>query len=257
MGETQRTAIVTGASSGIGRRIATTLASEGMSIVVADVRRQPQQGKYFDTDITTPTDEVITDSMEEDAIFVETDVSSEDDVESLVERSLEVFGDIDVVVNNAGIWIPGSSENLPVEDWDKQMDVNLRGMFMTVKRAIPYLQQSEHGRVVNISSVYGHVGGCGPAYAASKAAILNLTRDVAIELADAGVTVNAVLPGAIKTAMQDDEDVEKERRRTPLSRLGEPQDVANAVSFFVSSEADWITGAELLVDGGLLASNEG
>jgi NAD(P)-dependent dehydrogenase (short-subunit alcohol dehydrogenase family) len=253
---TSRVAIVTGGSTGIGRGIAKRLARDGVNIVTASRSREPRQGEYYQTDLTTPTDKLVTEEYGVESRFIETDVSDEDAVRNLIEKTVDEFGRIDHLINNAGIIIPGDSQETSVEEWETVIDVNLSGYFMTAKYAVPHLVESPQGRIVNLSSVNAYFGGAGPAYASTKAAIVNLTRDLAVELAPDNVTVNAVLPGVIKTPMQDanDEQTQREQREnTPLPRLGEPEDCANAVSFFCSEEAEWITGADLLVDGGYLA----
>ncbi|MFC7250706.1 SDR family NAD(P)-dependent oxidoreductase [Halomicroarcula sp. GCM10025324] len=251
-----RTAIVTGASSGIGRGIADCLAAAGANVAVADVRRDPKQGQYFETDVTVPTDEMVAEAHGVESLFVETDVSEEDDVVSLIAAVLERFDRLDILVNNAGIQVPGTTQDLSLDQWQEVLGVNLTGAFATSKYAMPYLDDAPAGRIVNVSSVNAYFGGGGAPYAASKAALLNLTRELALEAAVAGTTVNTVLPGVVKTPMQDlnDESVqEREAEKTPLSRLGEPADVGHAVRFFCSDEAAWITGAQLLVDGGYCA----
>lgn len=253
---TPRVAIVTGGSTGIGRGIAKRLAHDGVNIVTASRSREPRQGEYYQTDLTIPTDKLVAEEYGVESRFIETDVSDEDAVQNLIEKTVDEFGRIDHLINNAGIIIPGDSQETSVEDWQTVLNVNLSGYFMTAKYAVPYLVESPQGRIVNLSSVNAYFGGAGPAYASTKAAIVNLTRDLAVELAPDNVTVNAVLPGVIKTPMQDanDEETQREqRKKTPLPRLGEPEDCANAVSFFCSEEAEWITGADLLVDGGYLA----
>lgn len=253
---TSRVAIVTGGSTGIGRGIAKRLARDGVNIVTASRSREPRQGEYYQTDLTTPTDKLVAEEYGVESRFIETDVSDEDAVRNFIEKTVDEFGRIDHLINNAGIIIPGDSQETSVEEWETVIDVNLSGYFMTAKYAVPHLVESPQGRIVNLSSVNAYFGGAGPAYASTKAAIVNLTRDLAVELAPDNVTVNAVLPGVIKTPMQDanDEQTQREQREnTPLPRLGEPEDCANAVSFFCSEEAEWITGADLLVDGGYLA----
>lgn len=251
-----RVAIVTGAASGIGRGIATRLAADGVGVVIADPQREPKQGEHYDTDVRTPTDELIEAEYDVPATFVETDVADEADVEAVVEETIETYGRLDILVNNAGILIPGTTQEVELAEWQRVVDVNLTGYFLTAKAAIPHIVDSPQGRIVNISSVNAHFGGAGPAYASTKAAIVNLTRDLAEEVAEAGVTVNAVLPGVIKTPMQDlndEETMERQAANTPLPRLGTPEDIGNVVRFFASEDAEWITGAELLVDGGYLA----
>lgn len=249
-------AIVTGASSGIGRGIATRLARDGYAIAVADRQREPKQGRHYDTDVTVPTAELVEAEYGRTASFVRTDLAEEADIEELVDRTIDEYGRLDVVINNAGILIPGSTQELSLADWRQVLDVNLTSYFLTSKHAIPHLATSDRGRIVNISSINAYFGGAGPAYASTKAAIVNLTRDLAQEVASEAITVNAVLPGVIKTPMQDLNDEETMQRQanvTALPRIGEPVDVAAAVSFFVSEDAEWITGAQLLVDGGYLA----
>jgi len=256
MSLTDRTAIVTGGSSGIGRGIAEGLAADGATVVVADVQREPKRGEHYDTDVAVPTDDVLREEYDVPATFVRTDVANEGDVAALVEETVDEFGGLDVLVNNAGILVPGGTRDLPLSDWQKVVDVNLTGQFLTAKYAAAHLADSDQGRIVNISSVNAHFGGAGPPYAATKAAIVNLTRDLAVELAPDEVTVNAILPGVIRTPMQDlndEETMERQAEKTALPRLGRPEDVANAVRFFASDRAAWITGAQLLVDGGYLA----
>ncbi|WP_224337808.1 SDR family NAD(P)-dependent oxidoreductase [Haloprofundus halobius] len=251
-----RVAVVTGGSSGIGRGIALRLAEDGFSVAVVDKRHAPKSGKHYDTNVTKPTDEAIREEEHGDAVFIETDLTDEADIETTVEEVVDEFGRIDILINNAGILIPGTTLSLSRDDWQRQLDVNLTAYFLTAKYALPHITGSDAGRIVNISSVNAHFGGGGPAYASTKAGIVNFTRDLAMEVADDGVTVNTILPGVIKTPMQDlnnQETMERQERNTPLPRLGEPRDIANAVSFFVSEEAEWITGAQLLVDGGYLA----
>ncbi|MFC7020805.1 MULTISPECIES: SDR family NAD(P)-dependent oxidoreductase [Haloarcula] len=251
-----RTAIVTGGSSGIGRGIADRLATAGANVVVADVRRAPKQGQYFETDVSVPTDELVADEHGVESLFVETDVSHEGDVLELVADTLDRFDRLDILVNNAGIQIPGTTQEISLDEWYEVLGVNLTGAFTTAKYAMPYLDEAPSGRIVNVSSVNAHFGGGGAPYAATKAALVNLTRELALEAAEAGTTVNTVLPGVVKTPMQDINDEatqQREAAKTPLSRLGEPADVGNAVRFFCSDEAAWITGAQLLVDGGYSA----
>lgn len=256
MSEKNRVALVTGGSSGIGRAIAIQLAKDGLNVVVADRRRQPRQGTQYQTDVTEPTTDRIKAETDVEALFIQTDVSDETAVQEMVSETVERFGRLDVLVNNAGIYRPGETSNLELTDWQSVLDVNLTGYFLTAKYALEHLADSPAGRIVNISSINATFGGTGPAYTASKAGIVNFTRDLAVEAADDGVTANVVLPGVIKTAAQDlldDETRDRERQRTLLDRLGTPEDVAAVVSFFVSEQAEWITGTQLVVDGGYIA----
>jgi NAD(P)-dependent dehydrogenase (short-subunit alcohol dehydrogenase family) len=251
-----RVAIVTGGSSGIGRGIALRLAEAGATVVSADLQREPRSGSHFQTEVTTPTDELVTERFGVQSLYVDTDTSDPADVDALIGRTVEEYGRIDVLVNNAGVLVPGTSQEVSTADYERMIGVNLNGYFHTAKSAVPHLREADHGRIVNISSVNAYYGGGGAGYAASKAGIVNMTRDFAVELADAGVTANAVLPGVIKTPLQDTADadtIERRRAETPLPRLGTPRDVGNAVAFFASEAAEWITGAELVVDGGYVA----
>ena len=250
-----RVAIVTGGSSGIGRGIALEFAREGARVAVADIQEAPKRGKFFETDTTTPTVEEIEKSGSS-GIFVQTDIADEAAVRHLVEQTEAHFGGIDILVNNAGIHIPGSSQELSVADWDRVLGINLRGVFLATKFALPYLKKSPAGRIINIASVHAFGGGVGPAYAPAKAGMVNMTRDTTLEVAKDRITVNAICPGAIETAIQDyltEAQLEASRQATPLPRLGTPRDIGRTAVFLASDDADWITGVALPVDGGLLA----
>ena len=251
----ERVAIVSGGSSGIGRGICLELARAGAKVVVADISEIPKRGKYHDQDVVTPT---ATEIEKEGGAgtFVQVDMGDPAAIESLVEQTVATYGRLDIVVNNAGIHIPGNSRELSVADWDRVIAVNLRGLFIATKYALPHLERSAFGRIINIASVHAFAGGGGPAYAPAKAGVVNLTRDTAVEVAAMGITVNAICPGYIETPIQDyltEEQIETCRQRTPLPRLGLPSDIGKACLFFASDDADWITGTALPVDGGMLA----
>ena len=250
-----RVAIVTGGSSGIGRGIALEFAREGARVVVADVQEAPKQGKYHEQEVRPPTLEEVR-RLGGDGMFVETDMGAAAAVVALVNRTVDAFGGLDILVNNAGIHIPGDSQSLSLEAWDQVIGVNIRGVFVASKAAIPHLKRSQAGRIINIASVHSFGGGGGPAYAPAKAGVVNLTRDLAMEVAPEGVTVNAVCPGYIETAIQDyltGEQIQDALDRTPLPRFGSPRDIGRACVFLASSDAEWITGVALPVDGGWLA----
>ena len=250
-----RIAIVTGGSSGIGRGICLEFAREGARVAVADIQEQPKRGKYHERDVVASTVEEI-DNLGGTAIFVQVDMAEETGVEALVERTVKEFGGLDIVVNNAGIYIPGDSQDLSLDDWDRVVDLNLRAVFATTKFTIPHLRSSAAGRIINIASVHATRGGGGPAYAPAKAGLVNLPRDTAVEVAADGVTANAICPGYIETAIQDyltPEQIETVRQRTPLPRFGVPKDIGRACVFLASDDASWITGVSLPVDGGWLA----
>ena len=247
-----RTVIVTGASSGIGRRIAFRFAADGASVVCASPTREPKTGIHHDRDLSQPTEDVIGSEYEGSATFVPTDVSDPASVQDMISATVDEYGGIDVLVNNAGIYIDEDTRGTTVEDWHRLLNVDLGGTFFCSKYAIPHLIESE-GDIINIASVNASEGGLGPAYASAKAGQVNLTRDLAVELGPDNVTVNCVSPGYVKTPIQDyqdDAEIDRTRQLLPLSRLGEPEDIANAASFLASDEASWITGADLPVDGG-------
>ena len=250
-----RISIVTGGSSGIGRGIALEFAREGASVVIADKQESPLQGKYHEKDATTPTVQEI-EKIGTHGIFINTDVSDESQVAEMLQQTVEHFGGLDILVNNAGIHIPGGSQDISVADWDKVVGVNLRGVFLTTKLAIPHLKKSKFGRIIQIASVHAYGGGAGPAYASAKAAVVNMVRDTALEVGEFGITVNAICPGYIETAIQDYltiEQIESSLEKTPLQRLGLPKDIGRAAVFFASDNAEWVTGTSLLVDGGASA----
>ena len=249
-------AVVTGSASGIGRAIAIRLAAEGASVVVSDIRSDPREGG-------APTEAVIADAGGT-CIRVDADVARWEDVDRLVSAAVEQFERLDVIVNNAGIAGPASKPLLETteEDWDKIMSVNLRGVFLCCKRAIgEMIEQAPigevRGRVINISSQHGMVGSPGHvAYSTSKGGVVNLTRQLAVDYARHGILINAVAPGKIMTGSPEQANPDLTayaKSRTPFSRLGRPEDVAGAVAFLASDDSLYISGTNLLVDGGWMA----
>ncbi|GAB3686784.1 SDR family oxidoreductase [Salinarchaeum chitinilyticum] len=250
-----RTVIVTGASSGIGRRIAQAFGEEGANVVCASRSNEPNQGKHYDQDLTVPTEEYVREETPGDAVFVSTDVSDHERVEAMVEETLDVYGQIDVLVNNAGISVVGDSQETSIDDWNKMIGVDLDGTFFCCKHAIPHIKETE-GDIVNIASVNATEGGSGPAYSAAKAGQVNMTRDLAVELGPENVNVNCVSPGYVKTPIQDYQDessIAISREQTLLPEFGEPEDIADVVTFLASEEASYVHGADIYVDGGWAA----
>lgn len=250
-----RTALVTGASSGIGRAIAIEFGREGANVAIVDVQEAPKRGKYYEQDVTTTTAHEV-EKLGAEAIFRRADVASDVEINRAIGAAVERFGSIDILVNNAGVYVPGGFEELSVEAWDRVIDVNLRGSYVAMRAAVPHLKRSPHGRIIQIASIHAYGGGLGPAYPASKAGVTNLVRDAAVELGRHGITANVIWPGYIETAIQDyltPQDIETYREAIPLTRLGRPRDVARAAVFLASDDAEWITGATLIVDGGHLA----
>ena len=247
-----KVAIVTGAASGIGRAIAKAYGDEGAKVVVSDIRKEPREGG-------TPTHEMIKENGGE-AIFIETDVSSEEEVDGLINETIDKYGKIDILVNNAGIFHQQKIHESDTEKWKDLIDVNLNGVYLTTKKVISHMLENDiEGKIVNISSIAGSVGyAASPAYCASKGALTNLTRELAVDYAGEGINVNAISPGVIKTEMTDQFTSDPEMKafmeqNTPYKRLGEPEDIANAAVFLASDESDFINGEDIRVDGGWTA----
>jgi NAD(P)-dependent dehydrogenase (short-subunit alcohol dehydrogenase family) len=246
-----QTVVVTGASSGIGRAIALRLAAEGASVILGDRGEEPREGGR-------PTRELIAEAGG-DARFLVADVSRAADNEALVAAALEATGRLDVLVANAGIGgRVGMLHEFSEEDWDAVMAVNLRGAFLSLRAAIRQMLVQEprgdvRGRCIAIASQHGMIGPPRyPAYAASKGGLLNLVRQAAVDYGPQGIYVNAVAPGKIVRADEDESTLDYAKARTPFSRLGRPEDVAAAV-LFLAAEASYVSGAALLVDGGWMA----
>ncbi|MEF8835918.1 MAG: glucose 1-dehydrogenase [Candidatus Thermoplasmatota archaeon] len=248
-----KVAIVTGAASGIGRGIAKVYAvEEGAKVVVADLQEEPREGGK-------PTHEMIKEKGG-DAIFVKTDVSSEEAVDELVERTIDEFGQIDILVNNAGVFFQEKLHEADFEDWENLLDVNLNGVFHCTKKVLNHMLENDiEGNIINISSIAGTVGYAeSPAYCASKGAITNLTRELAVDYAGEGININSISPGVIKTEMTEqfrsDPDMKAfMEQNTPYKRLGKPEDIAHAAVFLAMDESNFINGEDILVDGGWTA----
>lgn len=240
-----KVAIVTGAAQGIGRAIAETLAQHGADIVVADL----DPGRSQDTV------EAVS-KLGRRALNIKVNVADWDDVKSMTDQVLKDWGKIDILVNNAGVTRDGLLVRMKEEDWNLVLQVNLNGTFHCTKAVLQSMSKQRSGRIVNIASIVGAIGNAGQAnYAASKAAVIGLTKTVAREYASRMITVNAVAPGFIDTAMTHGlppEVKETLQKQIPLGRLGQPSDVAEAVRFLVSDEAGYITGQVLHVNGGML-----
>jgi NAD(P)-dependent dehydrogenase (short-subunit alcohol dehydrogenase family) len=253
-----RVAVVTGAAGGIGKAIAKRLASEGALIVVADLTQEPREGGG------RTVDEIVSDGGH--AEFVTCDVSREAEVEAAVAKAVALGGRIDIMVNNAAIGTDTPLLETSVEDFDRVMAVNARGVFLGCRAAIarmitqtPLDPAGEvRGRVVNISSQHGMIRAPDDiAYGVGKAAVVYMTKQIAADYAPDGIVCNAVAPGKILTGKTgraiDPEMLAYSHSRTPWPRLGRPSDVANAVLFLSSDECSYITGENLMVDGGWMA----
>jgi glucose 1-dehydrogenase len=249
---------VTGSSSGIGRAIAVRLAADGFPVVLADIRRDPLTGGE-------PTDLLIG-RQGGSCEFMPTDVSSAEECASLVHGAATTYGRLAALVNNAVLAGPHSKPLIETldADWDAMMAVNLRGPFLLCRAAVRLMLAQEplsevRGRIINITSQHGMVGVPGHfAYAVGKGGLVQMTRQIAVEHGRDGIMCNAVAPGKIRTAAPGDLAADPTsaayvQSRTPFSRLGEPSDVAAAVSFLASDQASYVSGINLMVDGGWMA----
>ncbi len=237
-------ALVTGGAQGIGKSIVTLLADCGASVVVSDINRETAEKTA--ADLT---------AQGKKAMAAQANVARGEEVKAMVDSVLSQWGKIDILVNNAGITRDTLLLRMKDEDWDAVLSVNLKGTYNCIKAVLSSMSKQRRGRIVNISSIVGVIGNPGQAnYAASKAAVIGLTKTVAREYASRGVTVNAVAPGFIDTAMTASLSAEvKENlmKQIPLARLGSPSDVANAVAFLASDRASYLTGQILHVNGGM------
>ena len=237
-------AVVTGASRGIGRAIALELAREGAGVIV-NYRSNREQAEEVAASIRAGGGRAET---------FQADVSSEPEVKALVQFSIRIFGRLDILICNAGIIRDQLLGAMRLEEWESVMQVNLRGVFLSIRETIPYMLSQRSGCIVLLSSIAAERGGRGHAnYVASKGAINSLTKSMAVELAPRNIRVNAVAPGIIVTELTSrirNYSPDDLKKQIPLARLGEPEDVARAVRFLASADASYITGQVLSVTGG-------
>jgi len=241
-----KVAIVTGAGRGIGKAIAIALAREGANVIVNDIDIQIAEAVVREIK-----------SLDRQALAIQVDVSDSKEVNRMVQLVLKKFKRVDILVNNAAIIKRGSIEDLTEEDWNRVMDVNLKGAFNCAKAVVGTMKKQRYGKIVNISSIAGKIGdlASAPCYGASKAGMTCLAKSLARELASYNINVNVVAPHAIETDMSKEWSEEKRKNiiaNIPLGRMGEPEDIAEAVVFLVSDKAKFITGEVLDVNGGCL-----
>lgn len=248
-----KVAVVTGAGRGIGKAISLALAREGCDCAVVDIRSKAADKVASEIKV-----------LKRRAVFIRTDVSKGVDVERMVEEVMEKLGRIDVLVNNAGIFEFANTEDLSEEDWDRTIDVNLKGSFLCSKAVGKIMIKQKCGKIINVASLAGKAGVPRmAAYCASKAGIISLTKTLAVEWAKYNINVNAISPGMTKTkgnirAWRDNtEDYKRYLKRIPLARAAEPEEIARAVVFLAASDSDYMTGQELIIDGGIIALHPG
>ena len=248
-----KVALISGGARGQGAVEAKLFAQEGAKVVIGDILEA--EGKQVEAEINEGGAE---------CLFVRLDVANEADWLQAIESTVARFGKLDVLVNNAGIGSRGPDgeqvtiENLTEGQWDRVMDINAKGVFLGTKCAIPEMRKAGRGSIINISSIAGLVGGTTSAYGASKGAVRIFTKSTAIQYAKEGIRANSVHPGVIDTPMAasmlaDEADRQAHVARHPIGRLGIPEDVAYGVLYLASDESSFVTGSELVIDGGLTA----
>ena len=239
-----KVAVITGAGSGIGKETALLFAEEGARVVIADVNEKA--GEETVTQI----------KKNGEGFFVKLDVSNREQSKQMVKSTLEKYGRIDVLINNAGIVQDAFLSKMTEEQWDKVININLKGVFNCTQAVVEVMMNQGNGVIINTSSIVGLNGNVGQVnYAATKAGLIGMTKTMAKELGRKGIRVNAVAPGFITTPMTSnvpEKILEMMKEKTPLRRLGEAKDVAFAYLYLASDEADFVNGAVLCVDGGLI-----
>ena len=242
-----KVAIVTGSKRGIGKSIALELAKEGAKVVVSDIDLKECQ---------SVCDEIK--KIGSDAIAVKCDVSQKKDVDAMIKKSIQKFKKIDILVNNAGVFLTKPFIQMTEKDWDFVLDINLKGLFLCTNAVAKQMIKQKNGKIISIASIAGEVGFMNSsAYCASKAGIINLTRELAMELSPHNINVNAVAPGVIATEMTEDMLRDKNTKEVllaniPLGRIGQPEEIGKAIVFLASDDSNFITGHTLVVDGGWL-----
>ncbi|MDE1848481.1 MAG: SDR family oxidoreductase [Nanoarchaeota archaeon] len=236
-----RVAVVTGSSRGMGEGIAIELAKAGADVVVSDIIPGENTVKKIK-------------SLKRDAVYIRSDVSDEKEVINLINKTMEKFGKIDILVNNAGIYKASPTANVSGEEWEKMIHVDLRGVFLCSREALKYMKRG--GSIINISSIAGISGfSNSAAYCAAKGGVRALTKSLAVEFGKKGIRVNSIHPGVINTPMTRDllknkKMLKEQIAKIPLNRIGEPADIGGPVVFLASDASSYITGEELVVDGG-------
>ena len=241
-----KVALISGGAGGIGSATAKLLAKEGAAVVIGDLLED--EGRAAEAMIAESGGK---------ALFVHLDVTSEESWRNAVQAAVSSFGKLDILVNNAGVSHRAGVEETTSEAWDKVMDVNVKGVFLGTQAAIPEMRKAGGGSIINISSIYGLVGSGGSAaYHASKGAVRIFNKSTAIQYASENIRANSVHPGFIDTPMtrahHDNPNIHEERvAKTPIGRMGQPEDIAAGILYLASDESSFVTGAELVIDGGM------
>ena len=240
-----KTAVITGAAKGIGAAIAVAFAKGGYNVVI-NYNKSEERARQLC--------QILNDTYPCEAVCIQADVSTYDGAKKLISESLSAFGDIDVLVNNAGIAQQKLFTDISNDDWQAMINTNLSSVFYTSREVVPFMVSRKQGSIVNISSIWGETGGsCEVHYSAAKAGVIGLTKALAKELAPSGITVNCVCPGVIRTDMLNSftaDDLKALAEETPVMRLGTPKDVADAV-LYLGTNSGFVTGQVLGVNGGL------
>ena len=241
---TGKVALVTGAAQGIGKAVALVLARNGADVIVSDINLEKAEETVKEIEASG-----------RNAMAIRVDVANSGDVERMVQTVMERFGHIDILINNAGIARDKLILRMTEEDWDAVLNINLKGTFNCTKAVVRHMSKQRSGKIVNIASVVGEMGNAGQAnYSASKAGVIGFTKTIAREFAQRGINVNTIAPGYIETPMTEalpEKAKEELKRMIPMERLGQPEDVAEAVLFLVSEASSYITGQVLNVNGGI------
>lgn len=244
-----KVAVVTGGQTGIGKAIALRFAREGADVVIPDISFEGAQEVAREIE-----------KMGRKSLAIKMDVSNSTDVGNMVKKTVDVFGRIDILVNNAGIVIRKGLLDHTEEDWNRTLAINLTGPFLCTKAVVPYMKEQKKGKIINMASIAGVVGYSYPSYGATKAGVLNLTRGLVLELAQANININCICPGVVRTPISEElykTDSTLESRLCkgiPAGRLGKTEDIASAAVFLASDESDYCHGTALVVDGGSISA---
>ncbi|MBU1156443.1 MAG: SDR family oxidoreductase [Proteobacteria bacterium] len=238
-----KVAVVSGAASGLGKAVAIAYAQEGAKVFLADINEQGLQETLR---------AIGQDGARAKALKVDT--SNPDRVAQMIAAALDAFGRIDIQANIAGVLVRKSLLEHSVDDWKRVIDINLSGVFYCIKAVAPVMIEQKYGKIINMGSIAGMVGYAYPSYSASKAGVVNLTRELSMELAPHNININAICPGVIKTPMIKPELEKEYVSKTPQGRLGEPGDVAAAAVYLATEEASFVNGTTLVIDGGAIST---